>query len=184
MRWAGGQLLVLLWAFTSRASSLNIPFEVEQPPTITNHTAGPIIALPFDSTLTIRCDAKGNPPPEYRWTKDGQELNLPNIPTIKTDNRNGTFMFHKKHFTQFRGKYRCFAFNKLGTAMTEEIEIIVPTPPKFPKEILDTIVVKEGEPITLHCNPPEGVPPRQIYWMTVVSLQFRSNSVSLDGECL
>lgn len=40
-------------------------------------------------------------------------------------------------------------------------------PPKFPKERLDTVVVKEGEPFTLHCNPPEGVAPRQIYWMTI-----------------
>uniref|UniRef100_A0A3B5L572 Uncharacterized protein n=1 Tax=Xiphophorus couchianus TaxID=32473 RepID=A0A3B5L572_9TELE len=132
----------------------------------TNHTAGPIIALPFDNTLTIRCEARGNPPPAYTWTKDGQELNLPNIPTVKTDNRNGTFMFHNKHFAQFRGKYRCFASNKLGTAMTEEIEIVLSTSPKFPKETFDTIVVKEGYPITLHCNPPEGVAPRQIYWMT------------------
>ncbi|XP_027872094.1 cell adhesion molecule L1-like a isoform X1 [Xiphophorus couchianus] len=166
MRRPGDLLLVLLWTFTSRARSLNIPFEVEQPPTITNHTAGPIIALPFDNTLTIRCEARGNPPPAYTWTKDGQELNLPNIPTVKTDNRNGTFMFHNKHFAQFRGKYRCFASNKLGTAMTEEIEIVLSTSPKFPKETFDTIVVKEGYPITLHCNPPEGVAPRQIYWMT------------------
>ncbi|XP_016527664.1 cell adhesion molecule L1-like a isoform X1 [Poecilia formosa] len=166
MRRPGDLLLVLLWSFTSGARSLNIPFEVEQPPTIINHTAGPVIALPFDNTLTIRCEARGNPPPEYTWTKDGQELNLPNIPTVKIDNRNGIFMFHKKHFGQFRGKYRCFASNKLGTAMTEEIEIVVSTPPKFPKETLDTIVVKEGYPITLHCNPPEGVAPREIYWMT------------------
>ncbi|XP_021177680.2 cell adhesion molecule L1-like a isoform X2 [Fundulus heteroclitus] len=167
MRWAGGPLLVLLWAFTSRTTGLHIPLEVEQPPTIIDHTVGPIIALPLDNTLTVRCEARGNPPPEYRWVKDGQELNLPNISTVKTENRNGTFMFHNKHFAQFRGKYRCLAFNKLGTAMTKEIEIIVPTSPKFPKEVLDTIVVKEGEPITLNCNPPDGVAPRQLYWMTV-----------------
>ncbi|XP_017161472.1 neural cell adhesion molecule L1-like protein isoform X2 [Poecilia reticulata] len=166
MRRPGNLLLVLLWSFTSGARSLNIPFEVEQPPIITNHTAGPVIALPFDNTLTIRCEARGNPAPEYTWIKDGQELNLPNIPTVKTDNRNGTFMFHNKHFALFRGKYRCFASNKLGTAMTEEIEIVVSTSPKFPKETFDPIVVKEGYPITLHCNPPEGVAPRQIYWMT------------------
>lgn len=39
--------------------------------------------------------------------------------------------------------------------------------PKFPKETLSPIVVSEGEPITLKCNPPEGVAPRLIYWMTV-----------------
>uniref|UniRef100_A0A3Q2D1W7 Neural cell adhesion molecule L1 n=1 Tax=Cyprinodon variegatus TaxID=28743 RepID=A0A3Q2D1W7_CYPVA len=166
MRWASSLLLVLVWAFTSRVKGFNIPLQVEQPPTLISHTTGPIVALPFDNTLTISCKARGNPPPQYRWTKDGRELNLPNIPTVKTDNRNGTFMFHQKHFAQFRGKYRCFAFNKLGAAMTEEIEILVSTIPKFPKETLDTIVIKEGEPFSLTCNPPEGVGPRQIYWMT------------------
>ncbi|XP_014884107.1 cell adhesion molecule L1-like a isoform X2 [Poecilia latipinna] len=185
MRRPGDLLLVLLWSFTSGARSLNIPFEVEQPPTIINHTAGPVIALPFDNTLTIRCEARGNPPPEYTWTKDGQELNLPNIPTVKIDNRNGIFMFHKKHFGQFRGKYRCFASNKLGTAMTEEIEIVVSTSPKFPKETLDTIVVKEGYPITLHCNPPEGVAPREIYWMTQSLQHIKQDervSMGTDGN--
>lgn len=38
--------------------------------------------------------------------------------------------------------------------------------PKFPKEAIDPIVVKEGEPMILKCNPPEGVAPRQIHWMS------------------
>ena len=38
--------------------------------------------------------------------------------------------------------------------------------PKFPKETIDPIVVELGEPVVLKCNPPEGVPPRQIYWMS------------------
>ncbi|KAK5863404.1 hypothetical protein PBY51_000434 [Eleginops maclovinus] len=51
--------------------------------------------------------------------------------------------------------------------MTEEIELRVPNAPKFPKEVNFPHVVKEGEPITLECNPPEGVAPRQIYWMSI-----------------
>lgn len=39
--------------------------------------------------------------------------------------------------------------------------------PKFPKETIEPIVVEEGEPIVLKCNPPEGVAPRQIFWMSV-----------------
>ncbi|KAM6924398.1 neural cell adhesion molecule L1-like protein [Xenentodon cancila] len=166
--WLMGSLpLVLLWAFTSRVTGLSIPLEVEQPPTIISHTTSPVIALPFDNTITIRCEATGNPPPKYRWTKDGQELILPNITTIRADHTDGTLMFHNKHFLQFQGKYRCFAFNNLGTAMTGDIEIRVSTSPKFPKEELDPVVVEEGEPIILECNPPKGARPRQIYWMTI-----------------
>lgn len=39
--------------------------------------------------------------------------------------------------------------------------------PKFPKEGTPPIVVTEGEPIILHCNPPEGAAPRQLYWMSI-----------------
>uniref|UniRef100_A0A8C2XGS9 Cell adhesion molecule L1-like b n=1 Tax=Cyclopterus lumpus TaxID=8103 RepID=A0A8C2XGS9_CYCLU len=137
---------------------------VEQPPAIITRTSGPIIALPFDNTITIRCKARGNPPPEYRWTKDGEEF-VP--PYIMTDHTDGTFVLHNKHLVTFQGKYRCYASNKLGTSMTEEIELRVPSVPKFPKEFNVPIVVKEGEPITLECNPPEGVAPRQIYWMSI-----------------
>ncbi|XP_013871249.1 neural cell adhesion molecule L1-like protein isoform X9 [Austrofundulus limnaeus] len=185
MRFAASLSLVLLWAFSSRIAGISIPLEVEQPPTIINQTSGPVITLPFDNTLTIRCEARGNPPPKYRWTKDDQPFEFPNIPTIKTNNKNGTFMLHNKHFVQFQGKYRCFAFNKLGTAMTEEVEIQALESPRFPKETLDPVVVKEGEPIILHCNPPKGVPPRQIYWMTIGLKHIEQNervSMGADGD--
>ncbi|KAL6119840.1 chl1 [Pungitius sinensis] len=159
----GSLQLVLLLALTSTATGLIIPLEVEQPPTIITHTSGPIVALPFDNTITIRCEARGNPPPEYRWTKDGEDF-VP--PYVTTDHPDGTFVLHNKHLTGFQGKYRCYASNKLGTAMTAEIELRVPSMPKFPKEFNFPIVVKEGEPIILECNPPQGMAPRQIYWMS------------------
>lgn len=164
---AGSLQLVLLLASITTAAGLNIPLEVEQPPTIVTHTSGPIIALPFDNTITVRCEAKGNPPPEYRWTKDGKDFNYSEFTTNKTHRKNGTFVLHSKHLSKFQGRYRCYASNKLGTAMTEEVEIIVPSIPKFPKETLDPVVVEEGGPIILHCNPPQGVAPRQLYWMSL-----------------
>ncbi|KAM7412141.1 hypothetical protein PAMA_021885 [Pampus argenteus] len=167
MRLAGRLWLVLLLALTYRAAGLNIPLEVEQVPTIITHTPGPIIALPFDNTVTIRCEARGNPPPQYRWTKDGRDFIPPHFTEIKTNHTYGTFVLHNKQLVQFQGKYQCYASNKLGTAVTEEIKLIVPNVPKFPKETIDPIVVEEGEPIILKCNPPEGVAPRQIYWMSI-----------------
>ncbi|XP_047463395.1 neural cell adhesion molecule L1-like protein isoform X3 [Mugil cephalus] len=167
MRLVGSLQLVLLLAFTSGASGLNIPAEVEQLPTIITHTSGPIIVLPFDNITNISCEARGNPPPEYRWTKDGREFTPSEFALIKTDGTRGTIVLHNKRPFLFQGKYRCYASNKLGTAVTEEIEISVSSIPKFPKETIEPIVVKEGDPITLKCNPPEGVAPRQLYWMSV-----------------
>uniref|UniRef100_A0A665T6V9 Neural cell adhesion molecule L1-like protein n=1 Tax=Echeneis naucrates TaxID=173247 RepID=A0A665T6V9_ECHNA len=156
---------------------------VEQPPTIITHTSGPIIALPFDSSVSIRCEARGNPPPQYRWTKDEEEFIPPYIMTNKTTHTSGTFLLPNKHLLQFQGKYRCYASNKMGTAITEEIELRVPSIPKFPKEEIDPLVVNEGDPIILRCNPPEGVAPRQLYWMSI-DLQHieQDQRVSMDIE--
>ncbi|KAG7266031.1 hypothetical protein CRUP_034236, partial [Coryphaenoides rupestris] len=57
--------------------------------------------------------------------------------------------------------------------------------PKFPKEKMPPIVVEEGQPFILQCNPPKGIPPLQIYWMTI-SLQHIEQdervSMGLNGD--
>ncbi|XP_019743580.1 neural cell adhesion molecule L1-like protein isoform X1 [Hippocampus comes] len=187
MRLAGSLQLVLLLTLSTEATSLNIPPEVEQLPTFVYHTTGPIIALPFDNTVTIRCEARGNPPPQYRWTKDDLDFIPPHPATIRSDQlaTDGTFVLQNKSLARFQGKYRCYASNKLGTAMTETIELIVPSMPKFPKENIEPIVVDEGEPFVLLCNPPEGVPPRKIHWMSIGLQHIEQDervSVGTDGS--
>ncbi|KAM8830680.1 neural cell adhesion molecule L1-like protein isoform 2-T2 [Synchiropus picturatus] len=167
MRLTQSLQLALLLALTSTVSGLEIPLEVEQLPTIVSHTSGPIIALPYDTTLTIRCEAKGNPPPEYRWTKDGLDFVPPHLTSFKADHGDGTIVLSDKKLAQFQGKYRCYAFNYLGTAMTEEIEVVASSMPKFPKENIEPVVVEVGQPIILQCNPPTGVGPRKIHWMSI-----------------
>ncbi|XP_063319593.1 neural cell adhesion molecule L1-like protein isoform X12 [Pelmatolapia mariae] len=185
MTLAGNLSLRLLLALTTMASGLNIPLEVEQPPTIITYTSGPIIVLHFDTTITVKCKARGNPPPEYRWEKDGQAFVPPNFQTIRANHTKGLLVLQSEDMSEFEGKYRCYASNKLGTAMTNEIEIKAFSIPKFPKETLSPIVVSEGEPITLKCNPPEGVAPRLIYWMTVDLQHIEQNervSMGTDGN--
>nr|XP_029132892.1 neural cell adhesion molecule L1-like protein isoform X2 [Labrus bergylta] len=182
MRLEGCLQFVLLMALTSRAAGLNIPLEVEQPPTIITKTSGTVIALPYDLTITLKCEAKGNPTPEYRWTKDGKDF-IP--PLNRTGHTGGTFVLQNKLLDEFQGKYRCYASNKHGTAMTEEIKLIVASVPKFPKETVSPIVVDEGDPVILHCNPPEGATERQIYWMSLGLQHIEQNervSMGIDGN--
>lgn len=44
--------------------------------------------------------------------------------------------------------------------------------PKFPKETLDPVEVEEGQAFVLQCNPPQGIPPLQMYWMTISKWSF------------
>ncbi|RXN03723.1 neural cell adhesion molecule L1 isoform X1 [Labeo rohita] len=159
---------------------------VEQLPTITEHSPASLIAFPFEESFPMKCEATGNPGPEFKWTKNGQDFDPYQDPRLITLDDSGTFIIpNNGNLTEFQGNYRCFATNKLGTAMSEEIEFVVPNVPKFPKEIIDPIEVMEGQSVILECNPPKGIPPLQIYWMTI-SLQHIEQdervSVGLNGN--
>ncbi|XP_068598340.1 neural cell adhesion molecule L1-like protein isoform X1 [Brachionichthys hirsutus] len=178
-------------AFRATAA-VDIPLEVlarvniEQMPTITAQSPGSLIAFPFDESFPVTCDAKGNPEPQFRWTKYGEEFFPFLDPRLMTEENSGTFVIpNNDNLTEYQGIYRCYAFNKLGVAMSEEIEFIVPNVPKFPKETLDPVVVEEGQPFTLNCNPPQGIPPLQIYWMTINLQHIEQDervSMGLNGD--
>uniref|UniRef100_A0A8D2E1P9 Neural cell adhesion molecule L1-like protein n=1 Tax=Sciurus vulgaris TaxID=55149 RepID=A0A8D2E1P9_SCIVU len=156
--------LILLLLKLSTATE--IPLSVPQVPTITKQSKVQV-AFPFDEYFQIECEAKGNPPPVFTWTKDDKPFDLSD-PRIIVSNHSGTFKIpNEGHIAHFQGKYRCFASNKLGVAMSEEIEFIVPGVPKFPKEKIDPLEVEEGDPIVLQCSPPKGLPPLHIYWMNI-----------------
>ncbi|NXI92481.1 NCHL1 protein, partial [Psophia crepitans] len=169
----------------SLAAAIEIPLSVEQLPTITeqSHTQ---VAYPFDEDFTIKCEARGNPQPTFNWTKDGKPFDLLSDPRIVASNNSGTFVIQNRGIiTNFQGKYRCFASNVLGTAMSEEIELIVPSVPKFPKEKIEPLDVEHGDSVILHCNPPKGIPPLHIYWMNIDLQHIPQDervSMSLKGD--
>ncbi|XP_056112189.1 neural cell adhesion molecule L1-like protein isoform X9 [Rhinichthys klamathensis goyatoka] len=175
-----------------QTNALDIPLDVlarmnmEQLPTITEQSPASMIALPFEESFPVKCEATGNPGPEFRWTKNGQDFDPYLDPRLITLDDSGTFTIpNNGNLTEFQGNYRCFATNKLGTAMSEEIEFIVPNVPKFPKEIIDPIEVMEGQSVILECNPPKGIPPLQIYWMTIGLQHIEQDervSVGLNGN--
>uniref|UniRef100_A0A4W6FWT7 protein-tyrosine-phosphatase n=1 Tax=Lates calcarifer TaxID=8187 RepID=A0A4W6FWT7_LATCA len=157
-----------------------------QLPTITAQSPSSLIAFPFDESFPMTCEAKGNPEPEFRWTKNGQEFDPFLDPRLMKEENSGTFVIpNDGNLTEYQGTYRCYASNKLGTAISKEIEFIVPHVPKFPKETLDPLVVEEGQPFTLQCNPPKGIPPLQIYWMTINLQHIEQDervSMGLNGD--
>ncbi|XP_066100707.1 neural cell adhesion molecule L1-like protein isoform X1 [Saccopteryx bilineata] len=162
----GGQVSSLVLLLLSSATASDIPLSVQQVPTITKQSEVQV-AFPFDEYFQIECEAKGNPEPRFTWTKDDQPFDLSD-PRIIPSNDSGTFRIpNEGHVAHFQGKYRCFAANKLGVAMSEEIEFIVPNVPKFPKEKIEPLEVEEGDSVVLRCNPPAGLPPLHIYWMNI-----------------
>lgn len=184
-------VVICICAFHT-TSAIDIPLEVlghiniEQLPTITAQSPSTLIAFPFDESFPVICEAKGNPEPEFRWTKNDQEFDPFQDPRLTKEENSGTFVIpNNGNLTEYQGTYRCYASNKLGIAISKEIEFIVPNVPKFPKETLDPVVVEEGQPFTLKCDPPNGIPPLQIYWMTINLQHIEQDqrvSVGLNGD--
>ncbi|XP_042307980.1 neural cell adhesion molecule L1-like protein isoform X2 [Sceloporus undulatus] len=180
-----GITVCMLLFVLSLAGSIEIPLSVQQLPTITAQSTDQV-AFPFDEEFTIKCEAKGNPHPTFKWTKDGKPFDLQHDSRIIASNNSGTFVVKNRgNISIFQGKYRCYAANELGTSMSEEIEVVVPGIPKFPKEKIDPIQVEHGDAMVLHCNPPKGIPPLHIYWMNIDLQHIPQDervSMSLKGD--
>ncbi|XP_014903589.1 neural cell adhesion molecule L1-like protein isoform X1 [Poecilia latipinna] len=173
-------------------TAIDIPLEVlghvniEQLPTITDQAPSSLIAFPFDESFAMTCEAKGNPEPKFQWKKNGEDFDPYLDPRLMKEENSGTFVIpNNGNLTEYQGTYCCYASNKLGTAISKEIEFIVPNVPKFPKEKLDPVEVEEGQPFILKCDPPTGIPPLQIYWMTINLQHIEQDervSTGLNGD--
>ncbi|XP_049626549.1 neurofascin isoform X7 [Suncus etruscus] len=146
----------------------SIQNELSQPPTITKQSVKDHIVDPRDNIL-IECEAKGNPAPSFQWTRNSRFFNIAKDPRVSMKRRSGTLVIDFRSGgrpEEYEGEYQCFARNKFGTALSNRIRLQVSKSPLWPKENLDPVVVQEGAPLTLQCNPPPGLPSPVIFWMS------------------
>ncbi|NWX14884.1 NFASC protein, partial [Aegotheles bennettii] len=149
-------------------SSIEVPLDLPQPPTITKQSVKDYIVDPRDN-IFIECEAKGNPIPIFSWTRNGKFFNVAKDPRVSMRRRSGTLVidFHSGGRPEdYEGEYQCFARNDYGTALSSKIHLQVSKSPLWPKEKVDVIEVDEGAPLSLQCNPPPGLPSPVIFWMS------------------
>nr|XP_021147147.1 neurofascin isoform X3 [Columba livia] len=149
-------------------STIEVPLDVPQPPTITKQSVKDYIVDPRDD-IFIECEAKGNPVPTFSWTRNGKFFNVAKDPKVSMRRRSGTLVidFHSGGRPEdYEGEYQCFARNDYGTALSSKIHLQVSKSPLWPKEKVDVIEVDEGAPLSLQCNPPPGLPSPVIFWMS------------------
>ncbi|XP_039197062.1 neurofascin isoform X11 [Crotalus tigris] len=139
-----------------------------QPPTITKESAKDYIVDPRDN-IFIECEAKGNPTPTFSWTRNGKFFNVAKDPRLSMRHWSGTLVVDFRSGGRpedYEGEYQCFARNDYGTAISNKIFLHVSKSPLWPKENLDIQEVHEGASLILACNPPPGLPPPAIFWMS------------------
>uniref|UniRef100_A0A7N6AME4 Neural cell adhesion molecule L1 n=1 Tax=Anabas testudineus TaxID=64144 RepID=A0A7N6AME4_ANATE len=142
---------------------------VKRPPIITTHPESVTVFSVED--LVMSCEASGNPPPSFRWTKDGEEFDPGSDPELKVTELTGSFAFYTLSNTmdtlkQYQGKYVCYAFNELGTAVSNEATLSTDGKSTLiQKEKKVTVKSEQGSSIVLKCNPPQSSMEPIIHWM-------------------
>uniref|UniRef100_A0A8D2LZ48 L1 cell adhesion molecule n=1 Tax=Varanus komodoensis TaxID=61221 RepID=A0A8D2LZ48_VARKO len=156
--------LVLL--LCNPATSIEFPEGLQQPPEFKEQPEKKIVVFPNDE-VTLKCEATGNPPVMFRWTKDGKKFDPHGMPGITQRKGSGTLIIttNGNVDTSFKGTYQCYASNILGSAMSSESEIIAESAPQWPKEKVAPITAEEGTSTVLPCNPPTSAVPPKIYWL-------------------
>ncbi|XP_024915651.1 neurofascin homolog (chicken) a isoform X10 [Cynoglossus semilaevis] len=157
-------LLLLLW---HEATTIEVPQDLKQPPTIVKQSVKDYIVDPRDNII-IECEAKGNPVPTFTWRRNGKFFNIGKDPRVTMRKRSGTLEIGFRSGGRpedYEGEYQCFAENDLGIALSNKILLRVSKAPLWPKEVLEPVLVTEGSPLVLTCNPPPGLPPPFTFWM-------------------
>uniref|UniRef100_A0A8C7TMS5 Neural cell adhesion molecule L1 n=1 Tax=Oncorhynchus mykiss TaxID=8022 RepID=A0A8C7TMS5_ONCMY len=145
------------------------------------------IVDPRDNII-IECEAKGNPVPTFSWRRNGKFFNVGKDPRVTMRKRSGTLEISFRSGGRpedYEGEYQCFASNDFGTALTNKILLRVSKSPLWPKEVLEPVVVGEGSPLVLACNPPPGLPPPLTFWMDSAMMpitQDKRVSMGLNGD--
>ncbi|XP_035376412.1 neurofascin homolog (chicken) a isoform X12 [Electrophorus electricus] len=183
-------IILLLW---EEAAAIEVPpdpkiqQDLKQPPTIVKQSAKEYIVDPRDNII-IECEAKGNPVPTFSWRRNGKFFNAEKDPRVSMRKRSGTLEISFRSGGKpedYEGEYQCFAMNDFGIAISNKILLRVSKSPLWPKEVLEPLMVSEGSPLVLVCNPPPGLPPPTTFWMNSAMMpiiQDKRVSMGLNGD--
>uniref|UniRef100_A0A9J8A404 Neural cell adhesion molecule L1 n=1 Tax=Cyprinus carpio carpio TaxID=630221 RepID=A0A9J8A404_CYPCA len=180
-------LLLLSVAPRPGNATINIPSkykirDLKSPPVI---TAQPESVTTFSADdITLTCEATGNPPPTFRWVKDGVEFDPSKDPELSVSRDSGTFSLTAKDgpIHQYQGRYNCYASNVLGTAVSNEARIVTENTPTLQKEKKVSKKVEEGESVVLPCNPPNSTVAPVIHWMDKKLRHIQQNERVIQGR--
>uniref|UniRef100_V9K9R6 Neural cell adhesion molecule L1 n=1 Tax=Callorhinchus milii TaxID=7868 RepID=V9K9R6_CALMI len=186
--------LSLLLVLGRETQSINIPpeykmdEEMPQLPRITKQSPQTYVLFPNDD-VKLECEATGHPTPQFRWTRDGRFYDPWQDPRAVVSNGTGTVVTSNNNtgllVRDYRGRYRCYASNQFGTAISSEINLIAEGTPKWPKETIKPYEVEEGKSVVLPCDLPASQASSYIFWMTSTLRKLKAHprmSQGLNGN--
>ena len=157
------------------------------PPTITGNPLFPLLFplekyyFTHESTLTLTCNASGNPEPDITWYKRGQfgevravDLGFPYVEMLE----DGRLRIEQMTVLD-EGRYFCKAQSQvgdmlLGQAISTDATLIRATLGRFPPSRVQTYSVAEGEFLMLPCVRLKSVPEATYSWSLADSMEDES----------
>ena len=168
--WVYTGLVLCIWLLPAQAA--------EQPPVISkfaNINSDNHIQLLNENQLnrfSFECLAKGQPQPQYKWFKDGEELSESNLPAgLELGGSDSQILdFSEPSVQEHSGHYHCEASNTVGKALSEVI-FVTDTLPKYPEwavfptfdEQPETEIKEAGRNAEFRCSA-SGDPAPDITW--------------------
>ncbi|XP_077267327.1 neuroglian isoform X6 [Temnothorax americanus] len=118
-----------------------------------------------DKPFLIECEAEGEPVPTYRWIKNGKNFEWPAYDDrISQQPGRGTLVISRPRDEDL-GQYQCFAENEWGIATSNSVFVRKAELNSFKDENPITLNANEGSPFKLTCQPPDGWPKPNVYWL-------------------
>ncbi|XP_046896581.1 contactin-3 [Hypomesus transpacificus] len=110
----------------------------------------PIDSLEEEATLT--CDARGVPPPQYRWSLNGTLINLGLGGRRRLSG--GNLIIQSLDRYQDAGMYQCTAYNTEGSILSRRARLQFAYLDHFKPHTRSAVSVREGQGVVLLCGTP------------------------------
>ncbi|XP_068936771.1 contactin-5 [Petaurus breviceps papuanus] len=124
------------------------------------------IIFPTDSDekkVALNCEARGNPVPNYRWLRNGTEIDL------ESDYRysliEGNLIISNPIEAKDAGHYQCLTSNSLGSILSREATLQFAYLGNFSGRTRSAVSVREGQGVVLMCSPPPHSPEIIYSWV-------------------
>ncbi|XP_073993820.1 neuroglian isoform X3 [Rhodnius prolixus] len=118
-----------------------------------------------EKPFVIECEAEGEPAPKYRWIKNGKNFDWQAYDDrISQQPGRGTLVISSPR-NEDLGQYQCFATNEWGTATSNSVFVRKAELNSFKEQGEKSESANEGEPFKLTCEPPDGWPKPNVYWL-------------------
>lgn len=158
-------LAVLLLAVTAAAGDVSFPPALVKQPAREQLFRVSHSADDPETPFLLECEATGDPEPTYQWTKNGEKFDhASHGDHISQMPRRGTLVFTAPEGAD-EGLYQCHATNRLGTAVSDAVSVHKAELGKFPENSPKRVSVREGDPLSLVCDPPAGYPRPHVSWV-------------------